>query len=354
MAFEAATLLQFVLLITWTVLSGTPVTEKNTLFTQIFTSEAVFEEIAATASLVFAPNLLNVLRAAAPPTVKYFKTLPTEISNRWAVYLLVLEKSGCRPRIYIGSGTNSLYGVRTRLNQYDILDVLPKYVQKAVDEGYTIVHKGLLCWMTIPRAALQPKLRLLFLALEAAFSYIFWAMKTVTKDYGMAHICLWDREVLDYDGLCSHCCLYEGIRGDFELSAEQLEASAIQKKETRATKQAVYNADYHHKQMETNHDEYLEEMAERVRNHRAQDREKFREQERANNARNKAIKKYFCKLCKVACHKKSDLDVHLETRSHKNRANNFATKPHKCLPCKYERPSEVEAPPEERGRPVEL
>jgi hypothetical protein len=335
MAFEAATLLQLILLITWTVLSDTPANQKNTLFTQFFTSEAVFGEIAATASLVFAPNLLNVLRAAAPPTVQYFKTLPTEISNRWAIYLLVLEKSGCRPRVYIGSGTNTQGGIQARFHQYDILYQLPKYVQIAVDEGYIIAHKGLLCWMTMPAPALQPMLRLLFLALEATFSYVFWAMKTVTKGYGMAHICLRDREILDYDGLCSHCCLYEGIRGDFDLSAEQLEASAIQKKETRAEKQTVHNSNYHHKQMETNHDEYLEEMAERVRNHRAQNPEKFRAQERANNARNKDIKKYFCKLCKVACQKKSDLDVHLETRSHKNRASNFATKPHKCFPCSW-------------------
>jgi hypothetical protein len=46
--------------------------------------------------------------------------------------------------------------------------------------------------------------RLMFVALEATFTYIFWAMRTISKDYGMAHICLWDRNTLEDDGLCSH------------------------------------------------------------------------------------------------------------------------------------------------------
>jgi hypothetical protein len=34
--------------------------------------------------------------------------LPTKVNKRWAVYLVLLEKSGSRPKIYIGSGTESL------------------------------------------------------------------------------------------------------------------------------------------------------------------------------------------------------------------------------------------------------
>jgi hypothetical protein len=39
--------------------------------------------------------------------------------------------------------------------------------------GYTIVHKELLCWIPILTTSLQPRIRLLFFALEATFSYIF-------------------------------------------------------------------------------------------------------------------------------------------------------------------------------------
>lgn len=176
---------------------------------------------------------------------------------------------------------------------------------------------------------------MLFVALEAAFSYMFWAMRRVDKDYGMAHICLWDRQTLAYDGCCSHCSLIEGIRGDFELSAEQLEAQAIQKKETRALKQAVHHSNYHYRQMETNHTEYLEENLARVVKYQAQDPEKFRKMERDNRAKNVANKIYSCELCKIDCHTKSDLDIHLKTRSHRNRAHDLATKRHKCLACNY-------------------
>ena len=341
MALDSTALLQLVLSLAWTCLSDTPVTQKHPYFTRFITSQAVLEEIASVTSLFFAPGLFEALEATAPPTIQYFKTLPTEPTKSWAVYLLVFEKPNHRPRIYIGSGTASSYGVSVRFYHYDHQYTLPTYVQKALDEGYTIVHKGLLCWASIPTPSLQPRIRLLFLAIEAALSFAFWTMRTTKNDYGMAHICPWPVHNIDaldsfeYDGCCSHCCLNEGIVGDFGLSAEDLEAQAIQKKEIRAVKQAVRNANYHYKQMATNRDEYLDEMELRKRNHRAQNIEKHRERERNHNAKHKANKTYYCELCKVACHKKSDLEVHNNTRKHLVKANDLATKRHKCLPCAY-------------------
>ena len=249
------------------------------------------EEIALTISLEFGPGLFDVLQAAPPPTVQYFKDLPTDTTQRWAVYLLSLEKPGCGPKVYIGSGTDSKYGVKNRFSHYDSGIALPFLVEKTLKEGYTIVHKGLPCWTSIPSAALQPGIRLLFLALEATFTYIFWAMRTVNKDYGMSHICLWDSHTLEWDSLCSHCCLIEGIReGDFELSAEELEAQAIQRKENRATKQAARNSNYHVTQMETNLDEYREKNLARVNKRIAKDPENIRKRERVTGPRTRQTK----------------------------------------------------------------
>ena len=50
-----------------------------------------------------------------------------------------------------------------------------------MDEGYTITHRGVLCWTTIPTAALRFPLRSLFLILETAFDLAFWAMKSRSK-----------------------------------------------------------------------------------------------------------------------------------------------------------------------------
>jgi hypothetical protein len=79
-------------------------------------------------------------------------------------------------------------------------------------------------------------------------------MRTVTKDYGMAHVCLWDRTSLEYDGLCSHCCLNEGTPRDYELSAEQLEALSVEKNEKRKTDQREISSNWDYQQMATNYD----------------------------------------------------------------------------------------------------
>jgi hypothetical protein len=102
MPFLAETLLQLVMLITWTVLNDTPATQKQAHYTKFLPSQDVLEAMVSKVSLVFAPGLFEVLKDAMPPTVEYFKTLPTvleETPKRWAVYLLVLEKTNCRPRI---------------------------------------------------------------------------------------------------------------------------------------------------------------------------------------------------------------------------------------------------------------
>jgi len=91
-------------------------------------------------------------------------------------------------------------------------------------------------------------------------------MRTVTKYYGMAHICRWDREDLDYDGLCSHYCLNEGIPRDYELSAEQLEALSVEKNKKRKADQREISSNWHYQQMETDYDEYRDNKNEKKRN----------------------------------------------------------------------------------------
>jgi hypothetical protein len=171
MAFSAESLLQLVMLTTWQCLCDTPFSLKSTLFTPFFPDE---EALQSTMSiLTFAPGLFEVLQAVKPPTIAFFKSLPTLTSPCWAVYLLVLEKLDCRPRIYIGSGTNTESGVKARFTNYDNTRFLPEYVEKSLEESYEIVHKGLLVWTPIPRPGLVPLSRLLFHALKATFAYIF-------------------------------------------------------------------------------------------------------------------------------------------------------------------------------------
>lgn len=307
MAFEL--ILEFMLLLTWTVLSDTPSNQKHFYFINFITSSEVLEQLFAIAALDFAPGLFNVLRAATPPTISWFKRLPTEAHLRWAVYAVVLEKANCRPKVYMGSGTHSRYGVSRRLNSYTHGTLLPHYVQKALENGYVISHKGLLCWSAIPTPASQPMIRLLFLILEATFAYLFWVMRTPRGgDFGMAHICPWNREDFEYDGLCSHCSLNEVIYGDFDLSAEELEAQAAELKKRRNAAEAVK---------------------------RAKNRVHRRQWVKENSAAHKANKTYSCATCRTHLSSKVELDIHLKTRSHTEREENWQTKPLKCYPCYY-------------------
>jgi hypothetical protein len=155
----------------------------------------------------------------------------------------------------------------------------------------------------------------------------------------MAYICLWDRTSLEYDGLCSHCSLNEGIVGDFDLSHGELEAQAVQRKENTVSKQAVLRSNYHYQQMETNRDEYLEKKAEWNADYRARDPEKYEKLWRDNRAKHVENKTYHCEVCKLTFVTQADLNTHLKTPRHQqkaiNLANDLATKRFKCLPCAF-------------------
>jgi len=61
-------------------------------------------------------------------------------------------------------------------------------MSKKLSTKDTLSFKRVLCWIPIPSAALQPKIRLLFIALEATFSYVLWAMRTTKGNHVMTHI----------------------------------------------------------------------------------------------------------------------------------------------------------------------
>lgn len=257
MAFEATTMLELILLLTWACLHGTHKSLKHPMFKAIIPTEAVLKQIAAGITLYFAAGLFDALQSPHPPSLTFFKSLPTDTFRKWAIYVLVLEAPGRKFRIYIGSGTAALFGVSSRFAEYNKVSNMPRRVQEALADGYKITHKGLLCWIPIPTAALLPKTRLMFVAMEAAFAFVFWAMDAVEGDYnGASLMCPWERADLPYTGLCTHCSLFEAVVGDFGLSAEELEAQSAEMKERRAAAQSVISSNFHFRQLETNAEYY--------------------------------------------------------------------------------------------------
>lgn len=82
---EATTIVQLILQLTWRCISGTPANQKHPIFGQIIGSCSILEQLFSAVSLVFASNLFETLTSATPPTVAFFKSLPTDTNMRWAV-----------------------------------------------------------------------------------------------------------------------------------------------------------------------------------------------------------------------------------------------------------------------------
>ncbi|KAK5738549.1 carbamoyl-phosphate synthase (glutamine-hydrolyzing) cpa2 [Elasticomyces elasticus] len=299
----ATTALQLLLLVIWACLNVP--SYKNPLFTQFFFAESILAEIATVASLSFAPGLLEAVQSATPPSVHWFKSLPTNHSKRWAVYALVLEKRGSVTMIYIGSGTNSNSGVKGRWAE------LPQYVADALRDGYTIAHKGTLAWCPIPTAANIPRLRLLFLAMETAFAALFWAFKSRKVDHHLASCCPWTLSAFTYSGLCSHSPLMESAAGKFDLSSEQLEAIAAEINAKRSAKLKQYVKD-HPDEMKANH--------------------------KRSEKKIKSSRKFFCTMCTTSCKSQWELDRHNRSSRHMFRLSKLADgikDKYFCDPCEY-------------------
>lgn len=74
-----------------------------------------------------------------------------------------------------------------------IVVLLERQMPRRSTDGYEIVHKDLLVWCPIRSPEDVPRLRVLFVLIEAAFSFLFWTMKSENKDYGMSSCCPWPR-----------------------------------------------------------------------------------------------------------------------------------------------------------------
>lgn len=349
--------MQYILWLLWNLLLIAPDHVKNPTIGVVLSSMLVVQSLMITYSLDFAPGLLDVLQSATPPTVAWFANLPNNVKARWAVYLLILRKAGCRIKIYIGSATNAQYGAVVRFANYDTQDGtnLPYRVKKALEEGYVITNKGLLCWCPIPPAGKYFSARVLFHALEAMFAFVFWAMVSKDKDYGVPIICPWRIEDLEYDGLCSHSALWELVFGETDnLTSEQRSAREIELKERRRAAQAACTAkrlnaltaaDYAaYKNMQHNY--YINESPEQ-RQKRISSSKKIRLDNRASG-------KYSCHVCSLNFDAQWNLTNHYKSEGHKDKvaginvkkvvkdpgarrraANKIASKAYYCKACDY-------------------
>jgi hypothetical protein len=267
--------------------------------------KSYYDDLCAGSPLSFAVGILDVILSPYPPSVAFFEFLPNPQKHQklWGVYGLVLAKSGCKPKVYLGSGTETLSGCSGRLAVYynPNSQTLPRFVEAAFKDGYILSHSGLLCWCPIPLASLVPRLRARFLAIEALFTSIFFAAHLSNLDNVWRHALIieWVRDDVEYGPLCSHSPLNERPVGDLGLSAEQLEANdAVRKDSLTARKR------------------------DEKRNWIANNQVKAYDIERKSINQTIEAKKHYCPPCDISFGKPGLLAKHLLTQAHHDKALN--------------------------------
>ena len=202
---------------------------------------------------------------------------------------------------------------RRVVSRTDSKSAIPKYMDQALKEGYTITHKGLLAWCPLPAAVDVARFRLLFVAMEAAFSFHFWAMRSRAKDYGIGDCCPWSRDDFTYHGLCSHNALLEAVHGNFDLTPEQIEVLAVVAKE----KKRLHNASQYKRIRELDLEGYRARGRRSAATYRQNLADKKRVNEERFRAKAKDEKRFHCDTCGVFCISSSQLERHNRSRRHK-------------------------------------
>ncbi|KAF5539566.1 heat shock SSB1, partial [Fusarium phyllophilum] len=325
-------------------------TTKSATFNQVFPDADTLVAMLNLTELEFCDGFVDAVVSPSPPSVDFFSNLPPETDVAWGIYAVVLVKENEEfPLVYVGSGTNAVQGVNARLANYDKEQVLPRFVEAALKKGFSIVHKGLLTWSPIPPPELVPRQRLLFLAIEAALTFWFWAMKSYEKDYHMGDYCPWPIESFSYHGLCSHSALLEGAVGGLDLTPEQLIAMAAEVTQRKNE----YSVFYRKVCMERDAERRLDLERQYTSDYRAKNREECNARcrqwlidnrdERHEHVKRSAIKmynskKWYCHDCGQACTTPWELQRHNGSNRHKIRLRKIARGikfPFRCRICGY-------------------
>ncbi len=173
------------------------------------------------------------------------------------VYALLLEKRGCQTKLYFGSATKSQLGLYARLQEYDRGSHWPRLVQHAVDQGYAISHRGLLCWAPLPTAGQVPSARVRFVAVGAVFCSMFFAAAETKLGALWTVFLPWRREIVAWLPLCTHTPLLERPQGVHDMTPEQLKAYNEERRRRVKEQMAVNNKRHEDKSRDNDIEGYL-------------------------------------------------------------------------------------------------
>lgn len=154
------------------------------------------------------------------------------------MYFVILEKPGHKSRAGVGSAACQESGARSRVKNYqdNYVCKFSKYTRSSIQEGFEMTHLALIAAIPIPPLELRPLGRAWILTLEGVFTWKLWTLyRGPNRKNGqgfeyMRHVCPWDIEDLDWDGLNSYSPLRDGV-DSIELTMEELQAKEARRKE---------------------------------------------------------------------------------------------------------------------------
>ena len=148
-------------------------------------------------------------------------------------------------------------------------------------------------------------------------------MKTTEEDDNLSQLCPWSIDTLPCDGLYSHCCLQEGVAGDFGLIAEELEGKAAEVRQRRLDRNLERQKVWYKIQKATNVDAYRAAHNSMARNTYNKSPAKHVAAVVASRATSISTKKFYCEPCDLACRSDRDLKVHKKTKGHVKKTGEF-------------------------------
>jgi hypothetical protein len=212
----------------------------------LFKDATVYADVVSSSPLTVAPIISDLLTSTSPPTsVNFMSNLPLFGKKKlWACYGHRMSKPGCPDKLYVGTGLDARNGVYARLDCYKDRNRLPSFVERALEDGYTITASGLLCWTNLPNATLAPRLNARFKMLESVFTILLRASFPSLCDFYIEDFFLWKGQAVPWGPLCSHLPLVERIRVGVDFTPQQLdEVAEARKQRARDAKIAAYYKD---------------------------------------------------------------------------------------------------------------
>ncbi|KAH7073806.1 hypothetical protein BKA63DRAFT_40801 [Paraphoma chrysanthemicola] len=271
---------------------------------------------------VFDASLLPILCSGSPPSILDIQTIlglrqpDKSWRDKWGVYIVVLEKPGCRPILYVGSSVNSQDGLHGRFADYFSATFrnVPRYVRRAIQNGYKVTYLAVPFYFVRPsNPVLLGFAQTLTLCVEHALTFRLWTM--VGSWNNCQSLALWKKDAQEYDGANSHSCTFER-RSLEDIKPEDIAQLLQERAERNKKKHDIWKATHQEEiraSKKAYQEEHKEERKTQKRDWNEANRDHVNEYNREVAKKNKESGKFICSGCQKPFGKQRELERHQDS-----------------------------------------